>query len=123
MSYPTNLHAGKDYTALADRPTATAFGAGKAVISNSSYYIDSNSNGVEWFSRGSSTLLSYRPSAALFGKGEWVVDGVTKYLCDGVSWTPINQTRPLQMALRELTEGLSPARWILYGDSTGDADT
>lgn len=76
------------YADLASRPTAAVFNAGHCLISNINYIIASVSDGVEWYSRGKSTLLANRPSAVTFGKGTWQIDG-TYYLSDGANWLQV----------------------------------
>lgn len=72
-----------EYAVYADLPPVADF-KGLALTQNDSAL--HRSNGVEWFSYGSSVLLADRPAASLFGKGEWVVNGTTTYLSDGTSW-------------------------------------
>jgi len=94
-------------SSLSVLPIASAFGAGTAQISTSAYHIDLSSNGVEWYNRGSSSLLADRPSATLFGKGEWTVGGIDKYLCDGNNWIPLSGSLVIDSAIAAWGDSLT----------------
>ena len=122
MSFPSKTQKESLGTfTLANRPTAAAFGVGTAQIATSTYNIDCSSNGVEWFSRGSSALLSDRPSAASFGKGEWFVSDVglggSKWQSDGVNWTALSPITMLQKAKGWLIPSLASANAATYSQT------
>jgi hypothetical protein len=65
-------------------PSAADFGIGIAYREDIKAIIESD--GVNWFARGSSDSIADRPSAAAFGKGSWTVSGIYKFDSDGVNW-------------------------------------